>query len=73
MTAPLGLTVTKAGTVYYGNQTYRQVPTHKLPTAPVDDTCYWCAAYSNMKLCDAICGHCKLDHVYIKKEARRVQ
>jgi len=73
MTAPLPLTITKTGTVHYGGQVYRQVATGKLPTPPVDDTCYWCAAYSDMKLCDAICGHCNLDHIFIKKEARNAQ
>ena len=73
MTAPLPLTVTATGVVHYGGQAYRQVPTHKLPPPPVDDTCYWCVAYSDMKLCDAVCGHCKLNHVYIKREARSVR
>ena len=71
MTAPLPLTVTSTGVVHYGGQSYRQVHLSKLPPSPVvGNTCYWCVAYSDMRLCDAICGHCKLEHVFIKREAR---
>jgi len=70
MTAPVPLTVTPNGTVHVAGSVYRQVQTSKLPHPPVDDTCYWCVAFSNMRLCDAICGYCKQDHVFIKKEAR---
>lgn len=74
MTAPLLLTATKNGTVHYGGQTYRQVPINRLPPPPVvGNTCYWCAAYSDMRLCDAMCGFCKLEHVFVKREARNVR
>lgn len=66
-------TVTKSGLVHYGNQTYRQVSIHKLPPPVITgDTCYWCVAYSDLTLCNAICMYCKEEFVFIKKKPQRV-
>ena len=70
MTAPMqtarlwadGSTVDVNGVVYY------QIPiiAFKHP-APGGNPCRNCVATDNMRLCDTICMHCKLNHVFQRR------
>ena len=44
--------------------TYQQIDTRTLERK--EDPCYWCVAYRNMPLCDALCPACETDHVFIR-------
>jgi len=60
------LTIGKHGQVTLNGVRYRLQPLANFDPPPNNDPCYWCSAYRNMRLCDAICGHCNLDEVFIR-------
>lgn len=57
--------------VRLGGVAYVQVPTSKFAPPASGHPCYWCCAWSNMRLCDALCPHCKDRFVFIRQDARR--
>ena len=55
----------KDGSVRYIGTLYVQQP--KASFAPRLEACHWCVAYQNMRMCNAMAPHCKLDHVFIRR------
>lgn len=54
--------------VIYNGVTYYQQDIRALEEKA--DPCYWCVAYRNMKLCDAICSYCEENFVFIRNISR---
>lgn len=58
---------TPDGRVTLGGVRYYQEPLTRLSPPPNGDPCYWCHAYTNERLCDALCPYCRTDHVFIRR------
>lgn len=63
------LSVGDNGEVTMDGVRYTLQPASAMQPSPNNDQCYWCAAYSNMQVCDAICPYCKLNYVFIRSGA----